>query len=146
MNMLFMVIFIGIAIMAIYKVAHLIYLLFKLGFNFEVVKFLLIFGVMATFAAFILVYTDYSTASLVISSLIGGAILPSLFEMTKIKPKSYYGNKQPSSVSNSNYAWSYYGGGNGDCGNVGYSSGSSSSGFNSDSGSSGDCGGGGGGE
>lgn len=138
MNILFMVIFAGIAIAVVYKIAHLIYLVFKLGFSFEVIKFILIIGLMATFAVFILVAADFSTASFIISSLISGSILPSLFEMTKMKPKSHYGDKRPVTVSASNYAWSYYGGGN-----VGISNGSSAS-FHGDSGSGGDCGGGGG--
>ncbi|SES46269.1 hypothetical protein [Psychrobacillus sp. OK032] len=141
MNIVFMVIFTGIAITIGFKIAHLIYLLFKLGFNFEVIKLLFVLGVMAAFATFILVGTDYSTSGLIITSLIGGAMLPSLFDMTKMKPKSHYGKMKPKSVSERNYAWSYYGGGNHDCGNVGFSSGSVS--FNSDGG--GDCGGGGGG-
>jgi len=147
MKVIFMLIFICIAITVVFKVAHLIYLLFKLGFNLEVIKFIVVLGVMGTFASFILLGTDFSTAGFVISTLIGGAILPSLFEITKLKPKSHYGSKQPISVSNSNYAWSYYGGGNGDCGDVGMSSGGSGS-FSGDSGSSssGDCGGGGGGD
>ncbi|QUG42165.1 hypothetical protein KD050_02380 [Psychrobacillus sp. INOP01] len=140
MNIVFMVIFTGIAITVLFKAAHLLYLLFKLGFSFEVIKFLVVLGVMTTFSTFILVGTDFSTAGFIIFSLIGGAMLPSLSDMTKMKPKSHYGKKKPVSVSESNYAWSYYGGGNGDCGNVGFSNGSAS--FNSDSG--GDCGGGGG--
>ena len=140
MNIIFMVIFIGIAITVVIKVAQLIYLLFKLGFNFEVIKFLVVIGVMATFSTFILVGTDYSTAGFVIPSFIGGAMLPSLFDITKMKPKSHYGEKKPKSVSESNYAWSYYGSGNDNCGNDGFGSGSVS--FSSDSG--GDCGGGGG--
>ncbi|MET0960371.1 MAG: hypothetical protein ABWX58_08605 [Psychrobacillus psychrotolerans] len=143
MNIVFMVIFAGIAITGVYKIAHLIYLVFKLGFSFEVIKFILIIGLMATFAVFILVAADFSTASFLISSLIVGGILPSLFEITKMKPKSHYGDERPVTVSASAYAWSYYGGGNGDCGNVGFSSGSSAS-FHGESGSGGDCGGGGG--
>lgn len=141
MNTIFMVIFIGIALTVVYKIVHLLFLLFKLGFNFEVFKFLVVLGVMATFATFILVGTDYSTAGFLIPSLIGGAMLPSLFDMTKMKPKSHYGNNKPENVSENNYAWSYYGGGNEDCGNIGFSSGGAS--FSNDSG--GDCGGGGGG-
>lgn len=141
MSIIFMVIFTGIAVTVVFKTAHLIYLLFKLGFNFEVIKFLFVFGVMAAFATFILIGTDFSIAGFVIPSLIGGALLPYLFDITKMKPKSYYGTEKPNSVSESNYAWSYYGGGNGDCGNVGFSSGSAS--FSGDNG--GDCSGGGGG-
>ncbi|WP_277586271.1 hypothetical protein [Psychrobacillus antarcticus] len=142
MSIIFMVIFTGIALTVLFKIAHLIYLLFKLGFNFEVIKFLAVLGVMTAFAAFILIGTDFSTAGFVIASIIGGALLPYLFDITKMKPKSHYGTAKPNSVSGSSYAWSYYGGGNVDCGNVGFSSGSSAS-FNSDSG--GDCSGGGGG-
>lgn len=141
MKIVCMVFFICIAITFLFKIVHLIYLLFKLGFNFEVIKFLGVLGFLAIFSTFILVGTNYSTAGFLIPSILGGALLPSLFDMTKMKPKSHYGKKKPQSVSESNYAWSYYGGGNGDCGNVGFSNGSIS--FSSDSG--GDCGGGGGG-
>jgi len=54
MNIVFMVIFAGIAITVVYKIAHLIYLVFKLGFSLEVIKFILIIGLIATFAVFIL--------------------------------------------------------------------------------------------
>ncbi|MEI4771650.1 hypothetical protein WAX74_18670 [Psychrobacillus sp. FJAT-51614] len=84
MNIIFMLIFTGIAITVVFKIGHLIYLLFKLGFNFEVIKFLVFLGVMATFVTLILIGTDNSTAGLVISSLIGGAVLPYLFDITKI--------------------------------------------------------------
>ncbi|MFJ7828284.1 hypothetical protein [Psychrobacillus sp. NPDC096623] len=141
MSIIFMVIFTGIAVTVVFKVAHLIYLLFKLGFNSEVIKFLFVLTVMAAFGTFVLIGSDFSIAGFVIASLIGGVLLPYLFEITKLKPKSHYGTEKPKSVSESDFAWSYFGGGDGDCGNVGYNSGSAS--FSSDNG--GDCSGGGGG-
>lgn len=141
MSTIFMVIFTAIAITIVFKTVQLIYLLFKLGFNLEVTKFLGVLGVIAAFAAFLLIDTDFSIGGFFTSSLIGGALLPYLFKITKMRPKSHYGEEKPKSVSESNYAWSYYGGGDADCGNVGFSSGSTS--FSSDHG--GDCSGGGGG-
>ena len=104
------------------KFIQAVRLLFKLGFKYEIVKFLVIVVVVVICSIALIVGNDYNTTGFVLGGLLSGAFLPAMFEVTRKKKESWYGKKRPKSVSDSDYSWSFYGGSSSsDCGDVGTS-------------------------
>ncbi|MCZ8537894.1 hypothetical protein M9R32_11930 [Paenisporosarcina quisquiliarum] len=121
---LFMGIFIIIASIFVLKNTQIIYLLFKLGFNFDVIRFMIVELLMVALVITILDSFGYTTSSFVISSLILGMFLPAVFETTQKRKPSKISKKKSKKQSSNDYAWSYYGGsGSSDCGDSGGDSG-----------------------
>ncbi|MGE6486982.1 hypothetical protein ACQKE5_01680 [Paenisporosarcina sp. NPDC076898] len=119
---LFMGIFIIIASIFVLKNTQIIYLLFKLGFNFDVIKFMVVELMMVALVITILDSFEYTTSSFVISSFILGMFLPAVFEITQKRKPTKIHKKKSKKQSSNDYAWSYYGGGS-DCGDSGGDSG-----------------------
>jgi len=102
------------------KYIQVVRLLFKLGFKYDVLFYLVLVFVFVGSSIALIVGNDYSTTGFVFGGLLSGMVLPSMFETTRKKKKSGYGKKRPKYVSDTDYAWSYYGGSaSSDCGDAG---------------------------
>lgn len=100
-------------------------LLFKLGFKYDVLFFLVLVFVLVGLSIALIVGNNYTTTGFVLGGLQSGIVLPSMFEMTRKKKKSGYGKKRPKHVSDTDHAWSFYGGSaSSDCGDAGGDGGS----------------------
>ena len=102
------------------KFIQIVGLLFRLGFKFDVLFYLVIILVFVGSSIALIVGNNYTTTGFVLGGLLSVIVLPSMFEATRKKKKSGYGKKRPKYVSDSDYAWSYYGGSaSSDCGDAG---------------------------
>ena len=91
---LFMGIFIIITSIFVLKNSQIVYLLFKLGFNFDVIKFMVVELLMVALVITILDSFGYTTSSFVISSFILGMFLPAVYETTQKRKPSKIQQKE----------------------------------------------------
>ena len=102
------------------KYIQVVRLLFRLGFKYDVLFFLVLVLVLVGLSIALIVGNNFTTTGFVIGGLLSGILLPSMFEMTRKKKNSGYGKKRPKHVSDTDHAWSYYGGSaSSDCGDAG---------------------------
>lgn len=102
------------------KYIQVVRLLFRLGFKYDILFFLVLVLAIVGFSIALIVWNNYTTTGFVLGGLVSGMVLPSLFETTRKKKNSAYGKKRPKHVSDTNHAWSYYGGStSSDCGDAG---------------------------
>ena len=80
---LFMGIFIIITSIFVLKNCQIVYLLFKLGFNFDVIKFMVVELLMVALVITIFDSFGFTKTSFVISSFILGMLIPAVFETTQ---------------------------------------------------------------
>lgn len=84
------------------------YLLSKLGFNFEVMKFFIFEVILLAVSFFILHSFNYSTSGFVISGILIGMVVPSIFVSTKKEVNPKHRNTKPKYMSQQEWNWRHY--------------------------------------
>jgi len=84
------------------------YLLYNLGFNFEVVKFLILEAIMLIFSIIIVHGLNYSTSGFCLSGILLGCIVPTIFISTKKKVDPKQRKTKPKYMSQQEWNWRHY--------------------------------------
>ncbi len=84
------------------------YLLHKLGFNSEVMKFFIFESIMLILSIFILNSLNYSTTGFCVSGIVLGCIVPSIFISTKKNVVPIKRKTKPSYMTQQEWNWRDY--------------------------------------
>ena len=84
------------------------YLLGKLGFNFEVMKFFLFELILLAISIVVLHSSNYSNFGFVISGLLIGMVVPTIFLSTKKEVNPTYRSTKPKYMSQQKWNWRHY--------------------------------------
>lgn len=108
MHYVAIVFFILVAVSFVVGNAKVVYLLNKLGFNFEVMKFFILELIFLTLSILTLHGLNYSTSGFVISGLLIGIVVPTLFISTKKKVNPKERKTKPKYMSQQEWNWRHY--------------------------------------
>lgn len=100
--------FVIVAVLFIAGNLKIVFLLTQLGFSFEVMKFFLFELIVLTISIFVLHSSNYSNFGFVISGLLIGMVVPTIFLSTKKEVNPTYRNTKPKYMSQQKWNWRHY--------------------------------------